>query len=513
MVRSLLLLIVLILSSQCSKDNNYSGTESAYSSPQELYPGKALALQYCASCHLFPEPHLLDKKTWIKSVLPNMAARMGLRTDNYDPFEGVDPEQIASLKTLNIYPQQALLNEKEWQAIVNYYQDMAPESLPDQNSNTPVADVPAPFDVDLMEIGDKPVPQVTLLEFDDASGTLFVGDHLQVYAFDRNNQTVGNWEIKSPASDIELTKKGVMLLSIGEFNPSDKKEGVLFPLTLRGGGSAEDFVIAELPRPVQFATGDLNQDSREDVVICNFGNHQGKLAWYDQFDTEKEQLLSNLPGARKAVIQDMNGDGLNDIVVLMAQAWEKLAVYYNQGEGNFKESTLIEMPSVYGSSFFELVDFDADGHLDILLTNGDNWDYSQIRKPYHGLRIYLNDGNNNFSEEYFFPMYGCSEAKAVDFDKDGDLDIAAIAFYSDDASKGFVYLENRGQLNFNAYYLNETSCGKWLTMEAGDFNRDGYPEIYLGSYFHNAAELTKLMASGIEVFPELLLLTYQAESQ
>lgn len=39
--------------------------------------GKALATQYCQSCHLLPEPSTLTKTIWEANVLPLMAARMG----------------------------------------------------------------------------------------------------------------------------------------------------------------------------------------------------------------------------------------------------------------------------------------------------------------------------------------------------------------------------------------------------------------------------------------------------
>ncbi|MBL0102165.1 MAG: hypothetical protein IPP49_20775 [Saprospiraceae bacterium] len=34
--------------------------------------GRTLALKYCEGCHLFTEPYLLDKSTWVENVLPNM---------------------------------------------------------------------------------------------------------------------------------------------------------------------------------------------------------------------------------------------------------------------------------------------------------------------------------------------------------------------------------------------------------------------------------------------------------
>lgn len=501
-------LFIVLLSAilwQCQNKKSDSASESA----GDFTAGEALARQYCASCHLFPSPALLDKTTWTGQVLPNMAARLGYRPEGYNPFEGVDSTEVDAIKRLNIYPEISTISEDTYRSIVNYYQKNAPEVLPAQNRSTATANVPPPFLPEQINIGKKEVPQVTLLEYEPNQGILFVGDHFQLYAFDRNLKGVGSWQTQSPSVDLEVTKDGIMVLSIGEFNPSESTDGVFFPLTLKNDQPAESYVITELQRPVQFSVGDLNEDQQEDLIICSFGNHQGQLAWYDHFDSTKENVLTSLSGSRKTEIIDLDKDGRNDIVALLTQAWEKLVVFYNDDNDQFKEVTLIEFPAVHGSSYFEFKDFNQDGHPDVLLTNGDNWDYSNVPKPYHGIRIYLNDGLNQFTEAYFYPLYGCNEARAVDFDNDGDLDIAAIAFYSEEPTEGFVYLENNGQMNFTAHYMNETANGKWLTMDTGDFNNDGYQDIFLGSYFHNANELVKLMSAGIEVFPEVLLLTYQ----
>ena len=208
-------------------------------------------------------------------------------------------------------------------------------------------------------------------------------------------------------------------------------------------------------------------------------------------------------------IRDFNKDGKPDIMVLMAQAQEHISIYYNEGQGKFSEKKVISLPPVYGASYFELIDFNKDGFQDILLTNGDNWDLSPIRKNYHGIRIYLNDGKDNFKEAWFYPMYGASKALARDFDNDGDLDIAAISFYSDldKPEQGFIYLTNEGGFNFKAFSTPEAAVGKWLTMEAGDFDRDGDIDLVLGSYFQSVGELTKLIAKGVSTFPQILVLT------
>ena len=150
---------------------------------------------------------------------------------------------------------------------------------------------------------------------------------------------------------------------------------------------------------------------------------------YECMSPEKEHILLALPGARRVEIRDVNHDKKPDIVVLMAQARESIHIFYNLGKGQFREKLVLQFPPVYGVSYFEFVDFNKDGALDILLTNGDNWDYSAISKNYHGIRLFLNDGKDNFKEAWFYPLYGTSKAVAKDFDGDGDIDIAAISFY------------------------------------------------------------------------------------
>ena len=196
-------------------------------------------------------------------------------------------------------------------------------------------------------------------------------------------------------------------------------------------------------------------------------------------------------------------------MVLMAQAREQISIFYNKGQNKFEEKVVLRFPPVYGVSYFELVDFNNDGYMDILLTNGDNWDYSVIRKNYHGIRIYLNDGRDNFENTFFYPLYGASKAIARDFDNDGDLDIAASAFYhnDDNPEHSFIYLLNSGSLDFTAYATPEASLGKWLTMDVGDYDRDGDLDIFLGSYFHTFGEYVKQVAKGAADFPNLLVLT------
>jgi hypothetical protein len=231
---------------------------------------------------------------------------------------------------------------------------------------------------------------------------------------------------------------------MGIMDPNDQKKGRLEKLS----GYEKIKLIDSLKRPVFVSQNDLNNDGLDDYVICEFGNYTGALSVFENLGSNNfnKITISYLPGARKVIVKDVDQDNLLDIIALFTQGDEQIIQFSNSGNFNFKVTSLLRFPPVYGSSYFELADFNGDGKDDILYSNGDNADYSSILKPYHGLRIYLNKGYNQYEEDYFFPFNGASQTIARDFDSDGDLDIAAISFFPDlkkTPEQGFIYLENQ----------------------------------------------------------------------
>ncbi|KAA0994035.1 VCBS repeat-containing protein [Dyadobacter sp. UC 10] len=472
--------------------------------------GKLLAKDYCQRCHLFPEPALLDKNTWVTSVLPNMGERLGLRFAGQNPLADLIPEEEKIIRQLNIYPETPLISEAEWKKIVAYYQHEAPVQPLPQVAQKPVSDSLSMFSGQYVSLENIAVPKTTLLKFDATTSQLYVGDDQNaLITLDIAMQPKENFWIDSAPTDIDFPENAApRLLTIGVFKPSDQRTGRLMSVSKAAIPTQEIVNIQQLPRPVHFTSGDLNMDGKADALISGFGNHSGKLFWLDDFKSEKEHILKELPGARKTEIFDFNKDKKPDIIALMAQAREEISIFYNFGNGKFREKVLLQFPPSYGMAYFELVDFNKDGFQDILATNGDNWDLSPVAKNYHGVRLYLNDGKDNFKLAWFYPLHGASKAVARDFDRDGDLDIAAISFYSDleNPAHGFIYLSNEGKLTFNAYSTPPAAAGKWLTMEVGDLDQDGDFDIILGSYFHTIGEITSLMARGTTSFPQLLVL-------
>src|SRR5664279_2608821 len=123
-----------------------------------------------------------------------------------------------------------------------------------------------------------------------------------------------------------------------------------------------------LQRPVQITSVDLNNDGKKDYLLCEFGYLTGALSWMENLgnDQFKKHLIKDAPGALKAYVQDYNHDGLPDIWVLFAQGEEGIFLFTNLGNGKFSERKVLGFPAIYGSSYFELDDFNHDGYPDIL---------------------------------------------------------------------------------------------------------------------------------------------------
>src|SRR3954471_5415736 len=109
---------------------------SVQTKQNKISNGKRLATLYCQSCHQFPEPSLLDKKSWEKGVLPHMAPLLGIYEFNYQRY----PANIGDADLpKGFYPAQPLLKLEEWQKIIKYYTASSPDSLPMPGKETKIA--------------------------------------------------------------------------------------------------------------------------------------------------------------------------------------------------------------------------------------------------------------------------------------------------------------------------------------------------------------------------------------
>ncbi len=461
----------------------------------EPHPGKQLALQHCGACHIFPKPDILTKKSW-NYLLTDMGFRLGII--DYSYLQNSPPMALFHLsarqQVLNIgglIPPNPMISEDDWQLIRDYYLDNAPAS-PLPQANKPSIETKLPDFSIQYPSHQVPGAVYTLTRVIDSVGGIILADQhngtltriskdLKITEHESGHQLV---------VDMELNRQDIWLLSIGDLmgqhvgNPL----GIIYSQQLKLGGSAPPrLLVSDLLRPADMELHDLNLDGNRELIISNFGDVTGDISIYrlSADGYQFQQTLIQAPGAIKTVAHDFNHDGLPDVAALLGDARENVSLFINLGNHQYERKMVVETLPSYGHTYFELQDFNNDGHMDLLVTNGDtDADPFNTLKNYHGVRIYLNNGENDFTLGYFYPMYGAHFAKAYDFDQDGDLDIAASAFFPDFSSnkpEQFTYLQNRGDMTFDAYTDPQTYQGRWMTLDIGDFDLDNDVDIVLGA--------------------------------
>lgn len=442
--------------------------------------GERLMQQHCGTCHLPVPAGLLDKETWLNSVLPEMAPKVGIGRlwGEYYP-KGTD-----SLEST--------LSMAEWSAIVNYYESEAPDTL-----ETPQAPISHESALPLFSVQ---APQWTPQQ---AAATIFVGldpSTRRIYYTDAVTETMyradESLEASTPVQsghlgvDLDFVEDAAgtrrrVVTSIGTMRAVDNANGEVRALSPTG--NTDRILASALPRPVCALPGDFNRDGRRDWVVCGFGHTRGGLFLLRQTpdQTFEKTVIHGVPGAVDGIVGDFNDDGWLDVMVLFGHSDEGVWLFTNDRNGGFERRNLLRFPPVYGSTNFQLADFNDDGALDILYVSGDNADFSRIPKPYHGIYIYINRGDFQFEQSYFYHLDGATEAIAADYDEDGDLDIAAIAFFAElgqESAKDFVYLEQRDALRFVPHVPTFLYEGRKLNMDAGDFDGDADIDLIVGNY-------------------------------
>ena len=456
--------------------------------------GARLAARYCTSCHAFVPPEKLIKSSWKEDVLPFMGNRLGVYKNNKRPETLIEPGEGGQIvKAANVFPSAPMVSTDEWKRIVDYFISEAPDSIP-----TPRRAAPIPIGLPHFEYKPYKLPSpmpltsfVTILP--ETSQIAFGTTYGRSYALNFLNadlKTLQSYKMTAlPIQYTKLTQNSYSLAAIGKgLFPTDAREGWVSHLAVRDHNTHSTetrLVLTKLQRPVDIVYKDLNGDGLDDIVTCEFGSFTGTLAWQENKNDRYEfHPLIAKPGATKVVVDDVDADGKPDILVLMAQGDEGIFYFHNNGTGFEPAQSLLRFSPLSGSTFFDYFDFDGDGVKDIIYTCGDNADETPFLKEYHGIYIFLGQSDFTFKQHFFYQLNGAYKAIAKDYDLDGDLDIAAISYFPDYANaqeEGFVYLQNQGNMKFDVSTFAEVGIGRWLAMDANDYDNDGDVDIVLGS--------------------------------
>ena len=126
-------------------------------------------------------------------------------------------------------------------------------------------------------------------------------------------------------------------------------------------------------------------------------------------------------------VGDINNDGLDDLIV-GGSSGNSAAIFIQQRNGKFKKRNLLDSVDaslkLSDDAGIFLFDADGDGDLDLYITSG-GYEQKSGSASYQD-RLYINDGKGNFSlDSLALPENHNSKScvRAIDFDKDGDLDL------------------------------------------------------------------------------------------
>jgi len=466
--------------------------------------GKVLIQKYCTSCHLAVSPALLTKDIWKFHTLPVMSHYLGLSTYGIDYFKkGPDTSGISLV---------------EWQLIVSYYIKEAPVALPAAKAPVPLNNDWAGFTLK-KPAPDKKADYTTMVAVNPLNHKLYTSDVIssKLYEWDANlkSRTVAQLPYAAVSADFTTDEKGGhegVFSCIGQIMPMDFPNGRIMKVNLDAKSeiSNPELIQSDLARPVQTIGGDFNKDGLTDWVILGQGNKVGGVYLMTQKGdhTFTQSNISDKAGAAQAVVSDFNKDGWPDLMVLFGTGDEGLWLFTNDQKGGFIAKNLIGFPPVYGSSSFQLADVNHDGKPDLVYTCGYNYHDSRVLKPYHGLYIFLNEGDWKFRQSYFYPVNGCTKAIAADFDGDGDIDIATIAFFADmkgNPAESFIYFEQDKSLGFKPHAIPVSKYGHWMDMDVADMNNDGKADIVLGNYSNGLTIQPDLKPTWEEHLPFVIL--------
>ncbi len=220
--------------------------------------------------------------------------------------------------------------------------------------------------------------------------------------------------------------------------------------------------------PASIDKGDIDGDGAIDIVYSatdqDVGN--GEIGWIsysgDGSTITPNTIINTQDDLVHFSLVDIDGNGTLDILSGSSFNSGKVVWFSNDGNGNFGAEQIIEN----SFSADEVIggDLDGDGDEDIIaITFGSANGQTMF--------WYENLGNSTFStrNEIGFTHAGASSVQSLDFDNDGDLDIAVSGYFSLDPVGGWVSIVK--SLSSEAEILNFSLNVTGETYQFDDVNR------------------------------------------
>jgi len=251
-------------------------------------------------------------------------------------------------------------------------------------------------------------------------------------------------------------------------------------VNFRDMSSSSGIISAGRSHGVAFA--DFDNDGDEDIYVLKrskpnilFRNN-GDMTFTD---VAKDAGVDYSGLTYTAVWGDMDNDGFPDLYLGNTNTSNKF--YHNNGDGTFTDLTSQSgLGNTSTPNSIALADIDNDGFLDIYLGQANQ---SNVLYHNNGDLTFTNIINEAGADDPLFSMGSIF----FDFDNDNDPDLYLVH----DSDEPNILLENDGTGHFSdvSAQAGVAWAGQGMGVDFGDYNNDGYFDLYITNLFENVLYL------------------------
>ena len=328
------------------------------------------------------------------------------------------------------------------------------------------------------------------------------GDRIYIYWNRGGAFSPGDMTVLEAEGNSTMFCRGAVRAAVADVDGDGRNE--LLVATLKGVEiRAQDDLhgVARL-LPMQYCgwveAADVDGDGRLDLLASRYQNGktyetESAIFWNgsDGFSPERATWLPTA-GAVGCTAADLDGDGRFEVIFNNTMGGPSqfdpdfpAYVYLGDRRGEYSPSRRLELPTGGGTNTYVLADLDLDGHADLVLVSPE------------GLRVF-HGGPDGLQPDRYTILPGRGQmihyVLVGDFDRDGWLDLLAVAYTYDDkpetlANSSVIFYGSAAGFSPERSTVLPTYCGGnaqladvdgdgWLDIVA--YDKRGYLSMFLG---------------------------------